>query len=78
MHALMLNHFSHVWLFVTLWTIACQAPPSMGFFRQEYCRGLPCPSPGDLPHPGIESASLISPELACAFFTASTTWEAHI
>ena len=36
------------------WTVAYQAPLSMGFFRQEYCRGLPCPPPGDLPHPGIE------------------------
>ena len=78
MHACMLSHFSHVWLFVTPWTIACQAPLSMGFFRQEYCRGLPCPSPGDLPHPGMESVSLMSPELARGFFTASTTWEAHI
>ena len=49
---------SHVWLFVTLWTIACQVPLSMGFSRQEYWSGLPCPPPGDLPHPGIEPASL--------------------
>ena len=40
--------------FVTLWTAACQAPLSMGFPRQEYWGGLPFPSPGDLPHPGIE------------------------
>ena len=40
---------SHVRLFVTLWTVAHQAPLSMGFFRQEYWSGLPFPSPGDLP-----------------------------
>ena len=38
-------------------TIACQAPQSMGFFRQEYWSGLPFPSPGDLPDPGIEPTS---------------------
>ena len=45
-------------LFVTPWTVACQAPLSMGFSRQEYCSGLPFPSPGDLPNPGIKPASL--------------------
>ena len=45
---------SHVRLFATMWTVAYQAPPSMGFSRQEYWSGLPCPSPGDLPDPGIE------------------------
>ena len=40
--------------FVTPWTVACQSPLSMGFSRQEYWSGLPCPSPGDLPDPGIE------------------------
>ena len=39
---------------MTLWTVACQAPLSMGFSRQEYSSGLPCPPPGDLPDPGIE------------------------
>ena len=43
-----------VQLFVTLWTIAYQASPSMGLPRQEYWSGLPFPSPGDLPDPGIE------------------------
>ena len=71
-----LNHFSHVWLFVTLWTVAPQAPPSMGFSRQEYWNGLPCPPPGDLPDPGIEHASLTSPALAGRLFTTSDTWEA--
>ena len=48
---------SHVWLFATLWTVASQAPPSMGFSRQEYWSGLPFPSPGDLPNPRIEPGS---------------------
>ena len=48
---------SCVRLFVTLWTVAYQAPPSMGFSRQEYWSGLPFPSPGDLPDPGIEPRS---------------------
>ena len=46
---------SRVWLFMTLWTLACHAPLSMGCSRQEYRSGLPCPAPGDLPKPGIES-----------------------
>ena len=45
---------SHVWLFATPWTIAHQAPQSMGFSRQEYWNGLPFPSPEDLPNPGIK------------------------
>ena len=45
---------SPVRLFATPWTVACQAPPSMGFPRQEYGSGLPFPFPGDLPDPGIE------------------------
>ena len=49
--------------FVTLWTIASQAPLSMGFSRQEYWSGLPFPSTGDLPDPGIESMSFMSPAL---------------
>ena len=53
-----------------------QAPQSMGFSRQEYWSGLPCPPPGDLPHPGIEPTSLMSPALAGRFFTTSATWEA--
>ena len=48
----------------------------MGFFRQEYWSGLPFPSPGDLPDPGIEPLSFMSPELAGEFFTTSATWEA--
>ena len=53
--------------FVTPWTIAYQAPPSMGFPRQEYWNGLPFPSPGDLPNPEIEPGS---PELAGGIFTS--------
>ena len=64
-----LSRFYHVQLFVTFWIVACQAPVSMGFSKQEYWSGLPCPSPGDLPGPGIEPVSLISPALAGRFFT---------
>ena len=70
---LMPSHFSHVWLFVTPWTVVPQAPRSMRFSRQEYWSGLPCPSPGDLRNQGIESASLISPALADRFLTTSPT-----
>ena len=48
---------SRVWLFATPWTVACQAPPSIGFSRQEYSSGLPFPSPGDLPDTGIKPES---------------------
>ena len=60
---------SRVWLFVTPWTIALQAPLSMGFSRQEYWSGLPFPNLGDLPHPGIQPVSLVSSALAGMFFT---------
>ena len=74
-----LSHFSHVQLFVTLWTVARQAPLSMGFSRWEYWSGLPCPPPsGDLPDPGIKPKSLMSPTLAGGFFTTSATWEAQV
>ena len=58
------------------WTVAHQAPRSMGFSRQEYWSGLPCPPSGNLPDPGIKLMSLMSPALADWFFTTSTTWEA--
>ena len=61
---------------MTVWTGAHQAPPSMGFPRQEYWSVLPFPPPGDLPDPGIEPTSLMSPELAGGFFTIGATWEA--
>ena len=63
-------------LFATPWTVARHAPLSMGFSRQEYCSGLPCPFPGDLPDPGIEPTSLMSPALADGFFIPSAAWEA--
>ena len=53
-------------LLVTLWTVACRAPLSMGFSRQEYWSGLPCPPPGDLPNPRIEPNA---PALTGRFFT---------
>ena len=67
---------SHVWLFVTLCTVARQAPLAMGVSRQEYWSGLPCPLPGDLPNPGIKPTSLTSSALTGRFFTTSATWEA--
>ena len=54
---------SHVQLFVTPWTVAHQAPLSMGFFRQECWSGLPFPTPGDRPGPGIKPSSPVSPAL---------------
>ena len=71
----MLSHFSHVQIFVTLWTVAHQAPLSMAFSRQKYLSELPGPPPGDLLNPGIEPLSLMSPALASGFFTTSTAWE---
>ena len=61
-------------IFVTPWTIARQAPLSMGFPRQEYRSGLPCPPPGDLPDPGIEP---MSPALAGGFFTTESPENPH-
>ena len=69
----MLSHFSRVHLFATPWTVACQAPLSMGFSRQEPWNGLPCPPQGDPPDPGIEPVSFESPALAGIFFTTSIT-----
>ena len=60
---------SCVHLFVTPWTVAHQAPLSMGFSRQEYWSGLPFLPPGDLPNPGMEPESSASPALAGEFFT---------
>ena len=73
-----LSHFSRVQLFETLWTVAHQAPLSMGFSSQEYWSGLPCPSPGDLPDSRIEPVCLVSHALAGGFFTTSATWEAYL
>ena len=60
---------SHVQLLVTPWTGAHQASLSMEFFREEYWSGLPRPSPGDLPDPGVKPTSLVSPALAGRFLT---------
>ena len=72
----MLSHYSCVQL-CDLWIIANQAALSLEFSRQEYWSGLPFPSLGNLPNPGIKPASLMSPTLAGRFFTTTTIWEAH-
>ena len=68
-----LSRFSHVQLFATVLIVACQAPMSLGFSRQEYWKGLPCPPPRNLPDPGIEPESFMSPALAGGFFSTSIT-----
>ena len=77
-NACVLSSFSYVQLCVTLWTVAHQPPLFMGFCRKEHWSRLSCPPPGDLPNPGIEPRSLMSPALAGGFFTTSATWEAPI
>ena len=72
--ACVLSHFSRFWVFVTLWTVAHQAPPSMEFSRQEYWSGLPCPPPGDLPKPRDQAQAS---HIAGRFFIIWATWEAH-
>ena len=67
-----LSCFCHVLLCATLWTVAHQVLLSMGFSRQEYYSGLPCPPVGDLPDPGIKPTSLTFPALAGRYIT--TTW----
>ena len=76
-HVCLLSHFRHVQLFVSLWSVAYQAPLSMGFSKQDSWSGLLCPPPGDLPHPGIKLRSPMSPALAGGFFTTSSICEAH-
>ena len=69
---------SHVQLFAAPWTVALKAPLSMEFSRKEYWSGLPLPTPGALPDPGIKPTSLVSlvsPTLAGRFFNISATWE---
>ena len=73
----LLSHFSSIRLFLTPRTVTYQPPLSMGFSRQEYWSGLPCPPPGDLPDSGIAPMSLTSLELAGGLFTTSATWEAY-
>ena len=76
-HADVLNCFSRVWLFATLWTVAFQASLFTGTLQARiYWSGLPSPPPKDLPDPGTEPTSLLSPALAGGFFTTSSTWEA--
>ena len=74
-HQVVLSHFSHGRLFAILWAVTYQAPLSMGFSRQEYWSGLPCPPSGNLPDLGMEPTSLKSPALEGRFFSTSTTWE---
>ena len=64
-----LNHFTHVWLFAPLWTIACQAPLSMRLSRQEYWSGLLYSPPGNIFHLGIEPTSLMSSALAATILS---------
>ena len=68
--------FSRVQLWVTAWTLAHQAPLSMGILQARILEWVAMPSPGHLPNPGIEPVSLTSPTLAGRFFTTSATWEA--
>ena len=76
-HTAVCLSLSCVQLLVTPRTIARQAPLSMEFSRQDHWSGLPFSPPTDLPDPGIEPTSLVSPELAGRFFTTSATWEVH-
>ena len=63
--------------FASPWTVAHQTPLFMGFSRQEYWSGLPCPSPGNPPDPEIELTPLMSPALASGFLTTGATWKAQ-
>ena len=76
--ACMLSRISRVLLSETLWTVAHQAPLSMGFSRPEYWSGLLCSSPRDLPDRAIKPLSLMSPALESGFFATSTTWKARL
>ena len=79
MHACVLNRFSPVQLFVTLWTVTCQASVSMELFWQVYWSGLPCPPPeGSSPPKGDNPHLLMSPTMAGQFHTTSAIWEAYI
>ena len=76
--ACMLRHYSVISDSAILWTVACQAPLSMGFSKQKHWSGLPCPPPGDLPNLGVKCMSLKCPALAGMFFTINDTREAHL
>ena len=69
---------SPVQIFAISWTVAHQAPLPMEFSSQEYWSGLPFPTPGDLPDPGIKPTSLELPALVSGFFITSTTWKAQL
>ena len=68
---------SRVWVFVTLWTLGCQAPLSMGFSKQGYQSQLPFPTPGHFPDSGIKTESLASLTLAGGFFTTAPPWKLY-
>ena len=68
-YACMVNH---IWLFVTPWTIACQAPLSMGFSRKEYCSGLACPHPGDCSPPGSSVHGILQARIVEWFAISSS------
>ena len=73
--ACVLSCFSLVWLFVTLWTVAYQVPLFMGFSKQVYWSGLPCPSPGNLPDLGIKLISFAILALVGGFLTTAPSWK---
>ena len=75
---LRVKSFQSCQILCDLWTVAHQAPLSMGFSRQEYWSGLPCLCPGDLPNPGIEPVSLMSFALAGGFFNTSVYKEVKL
>ena len=74
----MLSPVSCVWLFVTLWTVARQAPLSMELSRREYWSGLPSASLGDRPDPGIAPTSPVSLRTPGGFFATSAPWQAEV
>ena len=75
--AYMLSCFSPIWLVATLWTVARQAPLSMGFSRQVYWSGLPCPPPGDLPNSGSNPCLLCLLHWQAGSLPLMPPWEAH-
>ena len=74
-HTCVLTCFSRVWLCATVWNVARQAPLSLGFSRQEYWNGFPCPPPGDFSDPEIEIVSLTYPALAYEGFPGGSAGE---
>ena len=73
-HIVVVDMLSCVQLSSTLWTVACQAPLSMEFSRQEYWSGLPFPPPGDLPEAEIKPVSPLAPALQMDFFYPQSHW----